>query len=805
MTGLAALAGRHNPARARQLEDAFRTGGFEVVEMLSFYGSTPAARRPAVVVWPGDGARELPLGQSAVHVVDLAGAVRAHGLLGAARQAAWRTALVESCRGAQLVLVGSDGERGFWSAELMRAGISAPIVEAPFAMAAPARAGPFGELTIVLDGAPDPGVLARVAEAARWATQRGGALRIAATPGHAGLDGLLAAQRLRDLAPGVPVENWQPGAALPGPLLDLRDDTAETRITVPAAVVCALAQGFPVISAVQGALARRIAAAGAGLVAASDWLDAALDQFAALSPAQQAAMGGNAARLAQEAFAPERVGHALVEAVRQALALHETRFAAWRNGAERPGPQPLGAGSHVLVLSDEEENLRDIRVHLTFGAMHRRGVIGGYSVLHRGEFIFSTRAGSLARMPDDARFDAVWVHRGHSAGLQLVLQILDRPFVFDIDDNLLSAPSYRPPFSPKAIEAVRGMVGACTALSCSTARLAGLLQRGAGVALAHKAVVTPNLVQGPPMQLAAGLPRALVWASSDVPALTGARSDVLRAVRDFCLAHRLRVVCMGAPPPEPLRDAGLEIEHVGILPYAGYLEFLRALSPSILVCPLETDADPATQDFVDGKSDVKLLDALLAGMVGVFSDARPYRDSELGPAILCANSYDAWLDGLERAYRACGQADAPAPWPADREASGAGLMAWAEALGRVRLRTPLRLAEVRAAIRYVEKRQARFLEAHEFDAAYYLAVHDDVRVAVETGGAVSAYEHYLSSGHRERRDARSVSEGQAGTAAWWSVLMHQVDRLEAEVESRAAAIEQLQADQATRRALAMRP
>ena len=73
-----------------------------------------------------------------------------------------------------------------------------------------------------------------------------------------------------------------------------------------------------------------------------------------------------------------------------------------------------------------------------------------------------------------------------------------------------------------------------------------------------------------------GPPTCLVWASSDAPALTGGYLGTVRAVRDFCLAYGVRLVCIGAPPPGLAVEAGVATEHLGMMPYHAYLAHLRS-------------------------------------------------------------------------------------------------------------------------------------------------------------------------------------------------------------------------------------
>ncbi len=774
-------------ARTAQLAEALRSGGHE-----------PALIRPdhplpeaAIVIWAAPLLREQPFRQGSVHAVDLTGPPQAGS--SPARLSAWRTETAIACRGAALALAGSEAEQGQWTAELDRLGIATPVLAVPFATPGTPGVVAPGAFTVVLEQVPGPAVLALVHQVASTLAQRPGAVLsiLAGPPG--GLPGLVASRALAGLPGEVRVIEDRPGAPLPpGILLDIRADTGAERVYAVPAVTRALAQGLPVLSTVLGPLTQKIAAAGAGFALRD--VAAGLAQMSALTPTALAAMGKAATTLARDTVA--QAARALLDALHLAAAVQQTGDAAWRDQAGT-APLPLGPGAHVLVVSNEGDNLIDIRIHLVFGAMHRRGAIGGYSVLRFGRMAFSTRTSDPEREP---RFDAIWVHRAHDPAIQLMLRVLKRPYAYDMDDNLLASPSYREAFRRRAIETVRAMVRDCAVLSCSTATLVSLLQRHSEVRLADKAVVTPNLAVRQPAPREAGPPRAVVWASSDTPALTETREAVERAVGDFCRAHRLRLVCLGAPPPALLAASGIEIQHVGMLPYGAYLEFLRALSPAILVCPLETVAEPMTQDFVDGKSDVKMLEAACTGLVGVFSRAAPYRDSGLGPAILCDNTHKGWLDGLERAARACREAT-PAAFPPGRVTTEDGLAPWGAALARAALPLPVYLSEIEAALDYVEERRKRFLEPGEFDEAYYLETHDDVRAALERGELVQAYDHYKKAGYGEGRDARALENGDEGGAAWWATLLYTIGRLEDRTAARAQEIELLQAARDARQAL----
>ncbi len=718
-----------------------------------------------VRVWTPQTAALAPMGGSpALDVLDLRGT-------------APDPALVHP--GADLLLV---DDATAWTALAPRALF---VTVPPVADPVDAPTDVFAALYLLLGANPAPDALRRARAAADWAAAHDIACGLLDPAGAAGL----AATLQLGTAPSSP-----------GPVLDLRDGA--DLLTFPLPLLQAMADGAPVLFArptpFHDDLERAGAAIGAGSAGFAA-IGAGSAGFAAIEagPAEFAALPAPRRRaLSAAALAHVRDRHSPAAAL-----------AAWRRGlaaarlraADRLAHWPSRTrGMFVLVISDEALNLLDIRVHLPFQALRDRGAIAGYAILRHGEWVFATTP-----ITPDLRFGAIWVQRSLDPLVELMLQALGRPFVYDLDDLLLVSPSYREAFPAQSADTVRSLIRQARVLSFATARLATLAQAHGAAEAVGKTVVTPNLADGEAVALA-GSPRTLVWASSDKPALSASRREVERAVRDFCLAHRLAIVCVGAKPPAAFAAAGLELAHVGLLSYAAYLDTLRAAAPGILLGPLDTEADPATQDFIDAKSDVKVIEARLTGLIGVFSRAKPYLDSDLAPGILCDNTYEAWLDGLERARRLCTQPRDPAPFPPHRSTEANGPRPWADALDRAR--TDFAAADVAAAVGFVRAQGETLLGTPAlFDEDDYLRRHRDVRDAVAEGVVASGYRHYVQYGFREGREARRLPTPDAAALFWWTRLLHRVGRLESDTGERSRMIERLRDRAALRRAFPAAP
>jgi hypothetical protein len=202
-------------------------------------------------------------------------------------------------------------------------------------------------------------------------------------------------------------------------------------------------------------------------------------------------------------------------------------------------------------------------------------------------------------------------------------------------------------------------------------------------------------------------------------ALEESAEPVLAAIADFAAARALPVCYFGEQldrlSPLAARLLRAVVVPAGELPLARYHELLAALPPMLAVAPLETAGDPATVEFVAGKSDVKMLEYGGYGHPGVYSAAPPYVESDLRCGALAANTYEAWMQALERTWHNGWRAAAAEQEDIRRRRDIAVVAAdsWARALEAARLDVPLDSREIartadrfRAAVRSARARTA---------------------------------------------------------------------------------------------------
>ena len=362
----------------------------------------------------------------------------------------------------------------------------------------------------------------------------------------------------------------------------------------------------------------------------------------------------------------------------------------------------------VLAIADVEQSyVAAWRVHAPLAALKRAGRVADYTVTDA----------TLVGLPRRGAYDVVWLQR--AADDKLTQRLIDlRPggFLFDADDHLLCRPAYIHAEEFPAASTVTEALEAARVVTVTSRRLGGLLADravsspsvvGLSSDLEAKTVVCPNAADfAGTLPRRPAQPQVLLLTQGHRLALGVSAEPVLTAVADFAAAHALPICYFGQPLESlsPLAARLLRgVVRAGEMPLERYQGLLAALPPMLAVAPLETAGDPATVEFVAGKSDVKMLEYGGWGHPGVYSDAPPYAESDLACGALAANTYEAWTDALERMWSdgwrvvAAEQEDVRRR----RDISVVAADSWARALDAARLDVPLDCREVaRAADRF---------------------------------------------------------------------------------------------------------
>lgn len=353
----------------------------------------------------------------------------------------------------------------------------------------------------------------------------------------------------------------------------------------------------------------------------------------------------------------------------------------------------MSGGLRVLAITADTRFLRQVRVVLPLAALCRAGLIEGFRVLCPTD-------GSLSDHFDLTAFDAVQVARCVPAWVTDFLHARGLPYLLDLDDLLLARPAHSLGLPDAAgREGLERSLGACSVLTVPNRRLLAALERRLQLPLAHKTVLAPNALPGSPDDVKpATRPGAILWSSSDRPALLGSGQGIVAAIAGVARRHGLPVLAMGDLGPDIL-GALPGVRGLGNMGYWRHKAFLRELPTALAVAPLETAGDAETLEFIACKSDVKLAEYGGLGHAGVYSRAAPYVDTDLTAGVLADNDAAAWTEALEfqlaEGYRRT--PDEARAILARRNAAEVARACWLPALDRARLSQPLALAELMAA------------------------------------------------------------------------------------------------------------
>ncbi len=297
----------------------------------------------------------------------------------------------------------------------------------------------------------------------------------------------------------------------------------------------------------------------------------------------------------------------------------------------------------MLAFADVRSSLvAQARVHAPLRALQDQGLIESYCVTDA----------TLRGAPRDGRYDVVWLQRAPDPWLaQTLARRLRGRYLLDMDDHLLCRPAYLSDADLPPAAALVAALDGCRVLVTPSARLTGLLESRAQIALSSRAKVCPNALPfGTLPRRRPGRPAALLLTHSHALALSESQEAILSAAAQAAARHRLPLWALGAMP-DCLRAAATRAGAVlQDLRLRDWDEYHRALAgqPTVLgLAPLETRGDRDTVEFVSGKSDVKMVEFGGFAHPAVYSDAAPYVDTDLACGRVTRNDASAWSQAID--------------------------------------------------------------------------------------------------------------------------------------------------------------
>ncbi|WP_197279590.1 glycosyltransferase [Rhodopseudomonas sp. AAP120] len=264
----------------------------------------------------------------------------------------------------------------------------------------------------------------------------------------------------------------------------------------------------------------------------------------------------------------------------------------------------------------------------------------------RARLAFVDRNMRLAGQVSD-RYDVLIAHRNLSQRQTTWLRERNLPFVYDIDDLILTEDDAAAPDRGRRHreqQAIRWCLSHAAAVTSPSRRLLSELDRRLDGIIAAKARFLPNPGQDRLPARKGGGCGAILWTSSAEPMLAPDIEEVCAGIGDVARAQRLEVLLIGRFPPQ-LRACLGPGRTIEWLEPPAYLRLLAGEN-LVAVAPLSRQLPPALQRFADCKSDIKIAQYDSSRIAGAYSPAPPFQDSDLPRRIVSENSRAAWRDAV---------------------------------------------------------------------------------------------------------------------------------------------------------------
>lgn len=241
------------------------------------------------------------------------------------------------------------------------------------------------------------------------------------------------------------------------------------------------------------------------------------------------------------------------------------------------------------------------------------------------------------------KYDVLLAHRNLSRRQHGWLKSRGVPFVYDIDDLLLSD-EVRGGRRIAEQQSIRWCLESAHIVTAPSRRLLQTLDHKLPTGLGARAIHLSNPGRDmPPPNKSRALPE-FFWASSAQPLPAPDLDEACLGINDAIEALMTRIVMVGRFP-QRLLDFFPAREVIDWLEPSAYLALL-ARGSFIAVGPLSLELPVSQQRFADCKSDIKIAQFGSSRIAGAYSPAPPFAESDLPCHLVPQNTRAAWSDAL---------------------------------------------------------------------------------------------------------------------------------------------------------------
>lgn len=303
---------------------------------------------------------------------------------------------------------------------------------------------------------------------------------------------------------------------------------------------------------------------------------------------------------------------------------------AVRNGACRKATE--GPPMRVLFFCADAIS-GPMRIVTMLEALRSQRKLGSYSVVDR----------NMAADSSGSSFEVLIAHRNLSKRQYAWLRHNNLPFIYDIDDLLLSNRKDLTGRRAAEQEAIRWCLANAQFVTSPSRRLLATLDHLTENSVSARAIYLPNAGFSAFRPCGTLKPPSLLWVSShgqNYHEYHEAGAGLAKAAHAigtdvFLIGHFASAVRATLP----------DAHHI---PWIEPLQFESFLAerPFIAAAPMPIGLPKDEQEFVDCKSDIKAAQYCSIGITGLYSPCVVYRESELPCKLAKSNATLDWEDGM---------------------------------------------------------------------------------------------------------------------------------------------------------------